>query len=98
MTRFGEDFESFNPLTRLFAIIENLLRNFNEICYSIFRFGNFIMFLMFLFLGVNLLVSAKDKEYMEKLHARNMEYLKKKGRVGTIILLFLSIKNYHIFR
>ena len=91
MTLYGEDFESFKPLKTFFDIIENFLRNFNKIYYSIFSFGNFIMFLVFLFLGVNLLVSAKDKEYTEKLHARNMEYLKKKGRVGTIIFLFLAI-------
>lgn len=60
--------ESFDPLTRIIAIVENVLQNFNKTCYSIFIFGNFIMFLFFLFLGVNLLISAKDKEYMEKLH------------------------------
>jgi len=42
-------------------------------------------------MGVNLITSAKDKEYKEKINARNTEYLKKHGRIGTSIFLFLAV-------
>lgn len=67
------------------------LRIFNKLCYDIFQFGNIMMFLLFLFMGLNLLVFSKDREYYERLHARNLEFLKKRGRLGTIICILIGI-------
>ena len=84
-------FQNPNPLENLQDILINFLKGFNSLCYNIFRFGNVILFCIFLFMGISLLVNAKQIENHEKLYARNIEYIKKKGRVGTIIYILLSV-------
>ena len=84
--------ESFNPIgNTLNYFIEIFLKAFNKICYDIFQYGNIFMFLIFLFMSLNLLLSAREKEYQEKINARNLEFLKKRGRIGTVICFFLGI-------
>ena len=83
--------ESFNPIGNTFNYFIEILESFNKICYDIFQFGNVIMFLIFLFMSLNLLLSAREREYKEKINARNLMYLKKRGRIGTVICSFLGI-------
>ncbi|MFX1499929.1 MAG: hypothetical protein ACFFDH_03075 [Promethearchaeota archaeon] len=37
------------------------------------------------------MVNAKEKEYHEKIYARNLEFIKRRGRIGTAICFLLSI-------
>ncbi len=82
-------------------ILINILRIFNDICITIFRFGNWILFFVFLAMGINLLTTAKEKEKQEKIHGKNLEYIQKRGRVGSIVLILISIgflfKGFSIF-
>ena len=85
------DDETFNPIGNTFNYFIEILKTFNKICYDIFQFGNIIMFLVFLFMSLNLLLSAREREYKEKINARNLMFLKKRGRIGTVICFFLGI-------
>ena len=85
------DDETFNPINNTFNYFIEILKTFNKICYDIFQFGNIIMFLVFLFMSLNLLLSAREREYKEKINARNLMFLKKRGRIGTVICFFLGI-------
>jgi len=80
--------ETFNPIGNTFNYFIEILKTFNKICYDIFQFGNVIMFLIFLFMSLNLLLSAREREYKEKINARNLIFLKKRGRIGTVISFF----------
>ena len=73
---------SFNPISQTMDSLTDSLKTFNKICYNVFQFGNVIMFLIFLFMALNLFLSARETEYKEKINARNLEYLKKRGRIG----------------
>ena len=84
-------FQNPNPLENLQEFLINFLKGFNGFCYNIFRFGNVILFFIFLIMGINLLVNAKRIENQEKIYARNIEYIKKKGRIGTVIYILLSV-------
>ena len=81
----------FDFLEPLGEALANFLKGFNIICSNIFRFGNVILFIVFLIMGINLLVNAKDKEYQEKIFARNLELAKRKGRIGTGVCIVLSV-------
>jgi len=48
-----------------------LLKGFQEICYYIFTYGNFVFFFVFLLMGVYLLINAREKEEYERIYARN---------------------------
>ncbi len=80
-----------NILGPLIEFFSDLLEGFNVFCYYFFQYGNVVFFLIFLIMGINLLVNAKDKEYHEKIYARNLEFIKRRGRIGTVICLILSI-------
>ena len=66
------------------------LRVFNKTCYEVFQFGHIIMFLLFLLLCLNFLIVSKHREYEDKLHATNFQFLKKRGRVGSIVCLAIG--------
>lgn len=83
--------ESFNPIGNTFKYFIEILESINKICYDVFQFGNIIMFLIFMFMSLNLLLSAREREYKEKINARNLMFLKKRGRIGTVICFFLAI-------
>ena len=85
------DLPVFDFLEPIGEALVNLLKGFNQICSNFFRFGNVILFIVFLIMGINLLINAKDKEYHEKIFARNLEHAKRKGRIGTGICIILSI-------
>ena len=82
---------SFNPISQTMDSLTDSLKTFNNVCYNIFQFGNVIMFLIFLFMALNLFLSARETEYKEKINARNLEYLKKRGRIGTTVCVVLAI-------
>ena len=84
-------FLSFEPFSGGIEYLNDSLKTFNKICYDIFQFGNIIMFLIFFFMSLNLLIFAKEREYKEKLQARNLEFFKKRGRIGTCICFFIGI-------
>lgn len=75
----------------MLEFLSNILRGFNVFCYYFFQYGNVVFFFIFLIMGITLLANAKDKEYHEKIYARNLEFIKRRGRIGTAICLILSI-------
>jgi hypothetical protein len=68
-----------------------LLEGFKMVCYYIFEYGNVVFFIFFLLLGVNLLINARDKEEHDKIYARNLEYIKKRGRTGVFVCIAFSV-------
>ncbi len=89
-----ENSDSSDPFSVFQSVndaIVGILVPFNEICINIFRFGNWILFLIFIFLGVNLLMSAHEKETEERIHGKNLEYIQKRGRIGSFILILIAI-------
>ncbi len=81
-------FQVFNSAMKTFVTI---LEIFDEICVNVFRFGNWILFLIFLAMGLNLLITAKEKENRDKIRGRNLEYVQKRGRAGSVVFIFLGI-------
>jgi hypothetical protein len=88
MSDFLDSSEFFQNLGSFFLI---LLNGFKTVCYFIFEYGNIVLFFFFLFLGVNLLINAREKEEHDRIYARNLEYIKKRGRTGTFICILFSI-------
>lgn len=78
-------------LEGLGELLLTLAEGFNMVCYYIFKNGNIVFFIIFLSMGVNLLINAKEKEDHQKIYARNLEYVKKRGRTGTVVCILLSI-------
>ncbi len=68
-----------------------ILKSFQEICRFIFTNGNCLFFLFFLIMGVYLLINAKEKEEHERIYARNLEYIKKRGRTGIVVSMLLAV-------
>ena len=76
------------------SILESLtvfFRGFNFVCYNIFQFGNLILFLFYLALGGYLLVRAKNIEHKHKIYGKNLEFIKKRGRISAAILISVAI-------
>ena len=46
---------------------------------------------IFLFLGINLLITAHERENQERIHGKNLEYIQKRGRTGSFILILIAI-------
>jgi len=83
------------PLSDLFKdlgeIFSTLAIGFNNFCSYILRNGNVVLFIIFLIMGLSLLYNAKEKEDHQRIYARNLEYIKKKGRAGSIICILIAI-------
>jgi len=76
------------------SILESLtvfFRGFNFVCYNIFQYGNLILFLFYLALGGYLLVRAKNVEHKHKIYGKNLEFIKKRGRISAAILMSVAI-------
>jgi hypothetical protein len=76
------------------SILENFagfFRGFNFVCYNIFLYGNLILFLFYLVLGRYLLVRAKNVEDKQKIYGRNLEFIKKRGRISAVILMSVAV-------
>ena len=59
------------------SILESMtgfFRAFNFFCYNLFQFGNLILFLFYLGLGVFLLVNAKNIELKHRIYGKNLEF------------------------
>ncbi len=79
-------------------IVESILegmtgffRGFNFVCYNIFQYGNLILFLFYFVLGGYLLVRAKNVEDKHKIYGRNLDFVRKRGRISAIILMLVAI-------
>ena len=68
-----------------------LFRGFNFVCYNIFQYGTLILFLFYLSLGGFLLVSAKNIEHKHRIYGKNLEFIKKRGRISAAILVSVAI-------
>ncbi len=77
-------------MSQIWDTLSSFAESFNDVSFLIFQFANFILFLVHLGLGVNLLWSAKSKENDEMIHGVNLEYIKKKGRIGTIVYILIG--------
>ena len=75
----------------IFYFIDELIKGFNIFSSFLFQNGNYVLFIIFLTMGIVLLFNAKEVEEHQKLYARNLEYIKKKGRAGTLICILLAI-------
>jgi len=84
-------YESFKPLNDTLNSIMETIKIFNRICYSIYQFGNFITFLIFLLMRLHLFISARDIEYKEKLNVKNIEHIKKTFYIFQIFILWKTI-------
>lgn len=73
------------------AVLIKILEIFDEICINVFRFANWILFFVFLAMGINLLITAKEKEKQERIHGKNQEYVQKRGRCGAVIFILIGI-------
>ena len=76
------------------SILESMIgffRAFNFFCYNLFQYGSLILFLFYLVLGGYLLVSAKNVEDKHKIYGKNLEFIKKRGRISAGILISVAI-------
>ena len=69
------------------AFLEDLI----FFCYNLFQYANLILFLFYLGLGFYLLKSAKNIEDKLKTYGKNLEFIKKRGRISAAILLTIAI-------
>ncbi len=81
----------YDFLDSALSSIVSILEIFNEIAVNVFRLGNWILFLIFLAMGLNLLITAKEKENQEKIRGRNLEYVKKRGRAGSVVFILFGV-------
>ncbi|MFX1570110.1 MAG: hypothetical protein ACFFCV_17270 [Promethearchaeota archaeon] len=72
-----------------FSFSYNLLNGLNYFLFVFFQYGNYILFAMFIIMGLVLYKSAREKEYDEKVHGKE-ELVKKRGRAGAAICILLA--------
>lgn len=82
MFNFISEFDLNNP-------INQFLEWLNSFFDFLFRSGNYILFLIFVIMGVVLLINAREKEYDEKIHGKT-EYVKRRGRIGTALCIVIA--------
>ena len=86
------DFDSFSEvLDPIIEVFEDVANGFNNISFFILRLGNFILFLLYLGFGVNLLRSAKINEHDERIHGVNLEFIKRRGRIATVVYILIGL-------
>ena len=76
------------------SILESMIgffRAFNFFCYNLFQYGSLILFLFYLVLGGYLLVRAKNIELKHRIYGKNLEFIKKRGRISAAILITVAI-------
>ena len=71
--------------------LTGVFRGFNFVCYNIFQYGNLILFIFYFVLGGYLLVRAKNVEDKHKIYGRNLDFIRKRGRISAVILMFVAI-------
>ncbi|NVM36082.1 MAG: hypothetical protein HWN81_10835 [Candidatus Lokiarchaeota archaeon] len=69
--------------------LTDLFNGFSYFWYTFFRYGNYILFAIFVIMGLVLFLNAREKEYDERIHGKE-ELVKKRGRAGVLICLLLD--------
>ena len=72
-----------------YGFLNNFLDGLCYFWYIFFQYGNYILFAVFIIMGIILYKSAKEKEYDEKVHGKE-EFVKKRGRAGSAVCIFLA--------
>ena len=73
----------------LFSFVEQIIIALTDFLYTIFFYGNYILFVIFVVMGIVLYKSAREIEYRENLHGK-MEAQKKRGRAGSVLCIFIA--------
>ncbi len=74
----------------LFSFVEQIIIALTDFLYTIFFYGNYILFVIFVVMGIVLYKSAREIEYRENIHGK-MEAQKKRGRAGSVLCILISI-------
>ena len=72
-----------------FAFLEEFLLIVSDFFYTFFSFGNYILFAIFLLMGIMLYRNAREIEFGEKV-PRKIDSLKKRARAGAISCFFVA--------
>ena len=73
----------------LFSFVEQIIIALTDFLYTIFFYGNYILFVIFVVMGIVLYKSAREIEYRENIHGK-MEAQKKRGRAGSVLCIFIA--------
>ena len=71
----------------ILAFMEQILNAFSDFLYTIFFYGNYILFVIFVVMGIVLYLNAREIEYREEIHGK-IEAQKKRGRAGSVLCIF----------
>ncbi len=73
----------------LFSFVEQILNAFSDFLYTIFFYGNYILFVIFVVMGIVLYLNAREIEYREEIHGK-IEAQKKRGRAGSVLCIVIA--------
>ncbi len=73
----------------LFSFVEQIFNAFSDFLYTIFRFGNYILFVIFVVMGIVLYLNAREIEHREEIHGK-IEAQKKRGRAGSVLCIIIA--------
>jgi len=73
----------------LFTFMEEFIIILNDFLYAFFSLGNYILFGIFVVMGIVLYRNAREIEYGEKI-PRKIDSLKKRARTGTVLCIFIA--------
>ena len=73
----------------LFSFIEQIIIALTDFLYTIFFYGNYILFVIFVVMGIVLYKSAREIEYRENIHGK-IDAQKKRGRAGSVLCIFIA--------
>ena len=73
----------------LFSFVNQLINALNDVLYAFFFYGNYIIFVIFVVMGIVLYLNAREIEYRENIHGK-IEAQKKRGRAGSVLCIFIA--------
>lgn len=73
----------------ILTFVEQIIIALTDFLYTIFFYGNYILFVIFVIMGIVLYKSAREIEYRENIHGK-MEAQKKRGRAGSVLCIFIA--------
>jgi len=73
----------------ILAFMEQLINAFSDFLYTIFFYGNYILFVIFVVMGIVLYLNAREIEYGENMHGK-IEAQKKRGRAGSVLCIIIA--------
>lgn len=73
----------------ILAFMEQILNAFSDFLYTIFFYGNYILFVIFVVMGIVLYLNAREIEHREEIHGK-IEAQKKRGRAGSVLCIFIA--------